>query len=334
MSYLTSTRTLLGSAVTIVFFGLLFWHTDFAQLGEAIKEVQPVWLALAAAVYFPGVWCRAARWQALLAPLKQMPVARLYPIVVIGYMINDLVPLRAGELARAALLRRNEGVPPVATLSTIGVERVSDGLTLLLFAAVGGLAAPLDAQTAGLVQGAAWLFLAAIVGALILTLNERLALRLAGQLTDTLPKRAGALLAVALALVEHGFAGLRALRSPRTLALAGWWAVAAWLGELLVFSFVAQAFGLDVPIAVLALAMAAANLATSIPASQAGIGPFEYFCAQVLLVFGVAPGVAVAYALVIHAVLILPVVLAGFFHLWRQGLDVAAVLRPLPQAGQ
>lgn len=334
MAYLTAPRTLVGILVSAVFFGLLLWHTDFGQLGEAIRGVSPGWLALAAVAYFPGVWCRAARWQALLEPIKSLAVSRLYPIVVIGYMINDLVPLRAGELARAALLRRNEGIPPVATLSTIGVERMTDGLTLLLFAAVGGLAAPLDPQTAGLVQGAAWLFVLAIAGAALLTLNEQSALRLAVRGAALLPSRVAAAVRLALTHIEHGFAGLRALRSPRPLALAGTWAVAAWLGELVVFYFVALAFGLDLPLAVLALAMAASNLATSIPASQAGIGPFEYFCAQVLLVFGVAPGVAVAYALVVHAVLILPVVLAGFYHLWRQGVGVGAMLRPLAPAGQ
>jgi hypothetical protein len=117
----------------------------------------------------------------------------------------------------------------------------------------------------------------------------------------------------------------------RGVAAVGWWALAAWTGELAVFWLVAQAFGIGVSVPVLALAMAAANLATSIPASQGGIGPFEYFCAQTFLAFGTAPGVAIAYALVVHAVLILPVVLAGFFHLWRQGLDFSHALRALPQ---
>src|SRR5262249_31066927 len=127
-----SPRLWAGVVATVIFLAGLLGLTDAAQVREALIGASPFWLALAMLAYFPGVWCRAAPWSALLGPVKRVPPARLVGVVLIGFMVNNLVPLRAGELARAVVLRRNEGIPPLASLATIAVERVTDGLTLLL----------------------------------------------------------------------------------------------------------------------------------------------------------------------------------------------------------
>jgi uncharacterized protein (TIRG00374 family) len=75
------------------------------------------------AVYFIAVWVRAWRWHYLLRPLKKIKTSSMFPVVAIGYMGNNIYPYRAGELLRAAVLKRREGIPISASLATIIVER-------------------------------------------------------------------------------------------------------------------------------------------------------------------------------------------------------------------
>ena len=93
-------------------------------------------------VYFLAVLVRTWRWDYLLRPLKRIPVRRLFPVVVIGYMGNNIFPFRIGELLRAYVLKRNEEVSISSSLATIVVERIFDGLTMLLFVFVALPTAP------------------------------------------------------------------------------------------------------------------------------------------------------------------------------------------------
>ena len=95
-----------------------------------------LFLIPAVAVYFVGVWFRALRWQFLLNPLRYFPVKRLYPVVVIGYAANNLLPMRLGELVRSYYLARQENFSASSALGSVAVERVFDGLTLIVLVAI------------------------------------------------------------------------------------------------------------------------------------------------------------------------------------------------------
>jgi glycosyltransferase 2 family protein len=84
-------------------------------------------------VYFVAVWARTWRWDYMLRPIKHIPVRRLFPVVVIGYMGNNVYPFRAGEVLRSFVLYKREDVSMSASLATVIVERVFDGLVMLIF---------------------------------------------------------------------------------------------------------------------------------------------------------------------------------------------------------
>ncbi|MFQ5934724.1 MAG: lysylphosphatidylglycerol synthase transmembrane domain-containing protein, partial [Dehalococcoidia bacterium] len=109
---------------------------DYPKTGEALKEANYAYVAPAVLVYFGSLWFRTFRWQYLLRHMRLMPMGRLYPVVVVGYMANNLMPVRLGEVARSYYLGKRENVSATSTLATIGVGRVYDGLTLIVFALV------------------------------------------------------------------------------------------------------------------------------------------------------------------------------------------------------
>ena len=122
-----------GLVISAVF---LYFSLRGLKLGEVWKSIQSAnypWLLPGIAVYFVGVWVRSWRWHYLLRPLKKIPTATMFPIVTIGYMGNNIYPARAGEVLRAVILKQREDVPVSASLATVIVERIFDGVVMLGF---------------------------------------------------------------------------------------------------------------------------------------------------------------------------------------------------------
>src|SRR3972149_956204 len=122
-----SRRLWLGLGGTGLFLGLFFWRTDLGELGDAQAQANYWWVIPAVAIWFASAVLRSLRWHYLLRGLTTLSTATLSPIVIIGYMANNLLPLRTGEFVRAYVLSERHQVSKMSTLGTIAVERVFDG---------------------------------------------------------------------------------------------------------------------------------------------------------------------------------------------------------------
>jgi uncharacterized protein (TIRG00374 family) len=123
----------LGVLISGFFLYLVLHKLHWVDFWEALKTANYWWLLPGVAVYFVGVWVRAWRWHYLLRPLKSISTRTMFPIVAIGYMGNNIYPARAGEVLRAVVLKRRQGVPVSASLATVIVERIFDGVVMLAF---------------------------------------------------------------------------------------------------------------------------------------------------------------------------------------------------------
>ena len=123
----------LGVAVSAIFLWLALRGLELDKVWGEVQGANYWWLVPSVTAYFLAVWARTWRWDYMLRPLKHIPVSRLFPVVVIGYMGNNIYPFRAGEVLRSYVLRRREGVPMSGSLATVIVERVFDGLVMLVF---------------------------------------------------------------------------------------------------------------------------------------------------------------------------------------------------------
>src|SRR6476620_12620858 len=134
-----------GVAVSVVF---VYWTASGLEWGTfwiALRHAQYGWLIPAVLIYFGAVWARTWRWHYMLRHMAEIPVRRLFPVVVIGYMGNNVYPARAGEVLRSYILKRREAVPVSVSLATVVLERLFDGLVMLLFVFVTLPFAPLPA---------------------------------------------------------------------------------------------------------------------------------------------------------------------------------------------
>jgi len=126
MSVMKRWQLWLGIVISLVFLYFALRGLEFKDLGAALKQARYWWLIPGVIVYFMGVWVRAWRWHYLLRPIKSIRTVKLFPIVAIGYMGNNIYPARAGEFLRAVILKRYQDVPVSASLATIIVERIFD----------------------------------------------------------------------------------------------------------------------------------------------------------------------------------------------------------------
>jgi len=316
----------LGIVISAVFLYFALRGLHLEEVWGTIQTAQFIWLLPAVLVYFVGVWVRTWRWQYLLRPLKQIPNRVMFPIVNIGYLGNNIYPARAGEVLRAFVLRRREQVPVSASLATIIVERIFDGVVMLGFVFLNlGQLAHLQG-TAGFVGNiqnlALWAgaaFAAALIIFLLAAMYPALAERLASFVIDRLvPARWRESLR---GFTQRFLTGLESLRSPWEALMIFFTSVLIWSIETVVYWLVMQAFQFNISFFSLMLINGVVNLATMLPSAPGYIGIFEAPGIALLQAFGVAGGIAAGYTVVLHVTLWLPITLVGAIYFLREGLS-------------
>ncbi len=296
------------------------------EVWATLQNAQYLWLLPGVAVYFVGVWARAWRWHYLLRPLKKINTNTMFPIVTIGYMGNNIYPARAGEVLRAAVLKEREGVPISASLATIVVERIFDGVVMLAFVFVNlSELAHLANQSGGL--GNLNIQLIAIVGTLVFV--GALAIFLLAAMFPHVTER---FVDWALKFIPLRFrtktrdvtmrflSGLEALRSPQEALMIFVTTVIIWLLETAKYWFVMHAFSFQVSFFALMLMNGVVNLATTLPSAPGYVGTFDAPGIAILSAYGVPPEIAAGYTLVLHAALWFPITMLGAYYYLRQPL--------------
>lgn len=316
----------LGIIISLVFLWMAFRDLRFAELLDAIRDISPLWLLAGVVVFFISTAIIALRWGFLLRSAQRIGLRQLTELVCIGYAGNNIYPFRSGEILRILLLQRHHAVPFARGTTTVVVERVFDGLVMLSFIIVPLLFGEIAAPEARLITSVAGpIFLAATAVFFVLAARPGLLRGLLYRLSRWLPERPARILT---GIGEDVLGGLEGLRTPADLAGTVFSSYGTWIVHVGVYWLVALAFpGLQVSLGVLVLVVGVVNLAGLIPASPGQLGVFEFLVSTILMATGVPAGIAQAYALVVHAVIWLPVTLAGLFFLLRQGLGLDAVAR-------
>ena len=124
-------RFWLGLLISLFFLYLSLRGVKVREAIDALRSANYLYLIPGFVLYFIGVWMRSMRWGVLLRPIKSLTARQLFPTVVIGYMANNILPARLGELVRAYILGEQEHISKSSTFATIIVERMFDGLSMI-----------------------------------------------------------------------------------------------------------------------------------------------------------------------------------------------------------
>ena len=321
----------LGLFISAVFLWLAFREVDFTLVWEKLKTTNLTYVLLGIASYFISLFIRTWRWRVLLLPMKPISVLRLFPVLSAGYMANNVYPARAGDILRTVLLRRKEDVPISASLATIIVEHLFDGIAILALVLLnlGQLTrfAPNSQWLAIIEKGAFWLGLVfglvLLIFIFLVILPEKMRVVSDWVINRLVPTR----LREELKNIIIKFSdGLRVLRSPLQSLLVLLQSVTIWIVETGLYWGVMKAMGFDLAFQSLLLIVGVVNLVLLVPAAPGGLGTFDAATKSMMEVFGVSPENALSYALLLRAALWVPVTLVGAFFFVKEGFSLTTDL--------
>ena len=314
----------LGLAISAIFLYLAFREIDYLKLWETLKEIRLFWLVPGLIIYFIGVFVRTWRWQYLLKPLGKVSIKTLFPIINIGYMGNNVFPLRMGEVLRAVVIKRREDASISGTLATIVVERIFDAVVIVGFVLLNlGQLVSLPgqvtfAQLGNLATWAVVIFLFGLSIFILIAMFPKPAMRLSHAIiAKLLPERWEE---SAINIADRFLEGLMSLRSPTDALMILLTSILVWLLETGLYWSVDQALGLGLNFGQLMLLNGVVNLVLLIPAAPGGLGTFDAAGRAMLEAYGIASEPALGYTLLLRIALWVPITLLGTIYFIREGL--------------
>jgi uncharacterized protein (TIRG00374 family) len=311
-------RSAIGIAISAVCIALALRGVDLGKTLDILGAARLQWIGIAAFFVIADLFFRALRWRVLIAPIHKVPLRRLGGYMLVGYLANNFLPARLGELVRSHYLGDREGISRSATLGTVVVERVVDTVVLV---GIGALAI-LVLNVRGVVVSAILVGMA-LAGLLVVGLAVSLAAhrlpgadRAAAVLTRRWPRMVG--------VVSRLRDGLRVAALPSTIAMSALLSVAAWGCTVLAFLAVGQALGIQLTVGEGALLAAGTNLATAVPSGPGYLGTFEYAGQMIAVAFALPSSSGLALALLMHALTLAVSSIGGAVALMRLGWQARA----------
>lgn len=312
-------QLLVGFLISAFFLYRVLPSLHLTAVWGALQEANYWWLLPGVAIYFVGLWARTWRWYYMLRHLKPVPLNKLFPIVCIGYFGNNVYPFRAGEVIRSYVLKRSESIAMTSSLATVIIERVFDGLVMLLFVFLALPFAPLPDFYRNLVVFLTVILLGATAVFMWMAMRPQRIAQVYGWLAGRfLPE---SVRARTDDLYRRFMEGLQSLNSSTDVLMIFASSVVIWLMETVKYWFVMHAFPFEVSFIVLMLMNGLVNLATTLPSAPGYVGTFDTPGIETLVAFGVGRNLAASYTFTLHAALWLPVTSVGAYYFWRQQLS-------------
>ena len=314
-------KILLGIGVSLGLLAYLLGSVDLRQVGHHLARTHPGYLSLTVALTIGGVWIRARRWGYLFPP--NASPSRLFSAVMIGYMGNNLLPLRAGELIRGYIASRHGSQGFWTCIATLVVERVLDALSVVVILAWLVLAIPVPAE----LKWAALLFLSLDLLAMAVLAFLALAPERCQAVVSALLRRWPRLRGKALAILETFTVGLQGIRTTGHLLPILGWSAALWIVYALTTWAALAAAELTLPLTAAWAVVAFVGLGMSLPSAPGFIGIVQVASVLALALFDVPRSAAFSFSLVLHATQFIPSTLLGWLLLLVEQVSLSQITR-------
>jgi glycosyltransferase 2 family protein len=307
-------RIFIGVVVAVFFVWLIFKNVNFHDLVVNFKQVKIPYIAGAIFVFFAGYCCRIERWRLML--LQENPRLQWKncagPLMA-SVAANNILPFRAGDILRAFAFNRRLEISAYTSLTSLFVERLLDLLMVVLFLGIALIYLGMD-SSALVGVGGSMLIVAAIV-ILFLLFFPGTFRRPAFFISDLIYKLNTRLGRKFKEELLNFFFALDHTSQRKTISKLVLWSFLAWIGEGLVFWFVALSLP-DISNDLASwVALPVGTLSTIMPGTPGYLGTFDYFTAQSMIAMGNLSTSSVAFAFIVHAVLWLPPTLTGGIYL-------------------
>ena len=309
-------------ALRVVVIGAAFFFllrgVDWTEVRGTLRSTNLLLLASVVAVNGGMMALKASRLRLLLERVPSFKTCFLAKLAASA--INNVVPLRGGDMARVWMLERHARTTKTAAAAVGVVEALFDLISLAVVALLGALALHEQRWAVGTTT--------IILGAAVVLLWIWKRMNGNRALESVEAAVADGLLGRIRRLVERVEPGIRALRKPETIAVAMALSLVIWVFEMGMVMLCARAVHLSIGPALAMVTLLGINLAMALPSMPASAGAFEGGATLVLVLSGIPKGPAIAFALLYHVIQVVPVTLAGLVVVWRAGLTLDRLAAP------
>ncbi len=295
-------------------------------MGAVLVAARPLWIVAVTLASLATVYIRAQRWRVLLRPVGDVPLYPALSATAIGFGASAVLPFRAGEFLRPALLGRRVGVRMSAAFSSVVLERLFD--MLLVIGCFLGVALVYPEVPPDMRLGAIGLALAAVLGFVVLALMQRHRARteaIVGRMLGRLSPRLARRVAPLIASFMNGLGGLGDL--PTVLLVL---AYSAYLWGVIALTYLFSFLALDVHVPLVAASLTTVVVVAAmvfLPQAPGFVGTWQAGCVLALSWFHVGHDVAVGYSLLTWVIqMVVNIATAGIF-LAREDLPLGRLLR-------
>ncbi|MFQ5869292.1 MAG: lysylphosphatidylglycerol synthase transmembrane domain-containing protein [Candidatus Zixiibacteriota bacterium] len=315
-------RTLFGVVISLLFLYLAVRKVDFQAVGGAFREANYLYTIPNVVAILFCMWLRALRWRYLLKPVKSLTAGRLFSPVMIGFMANNLLPMRLGEFVRAYSLGEKEKISKSASFATIVVERVFDTFILLLMFAIVIAFSPFPDWAKKIGYSAFVINIAILLFFFFLKSKTEPTLRVLQRLLEIFPRKLAQFVYNTTCRFTEGLAVLSDLKS---LFYIGAFSGLIWIIAALSNYFIFLSFDLRPPLYASFFLLVVVAFAIMLPASPGFIGTFHFGCTVALSYFKIDPNISFPFSVVLWSCQYFPVTLLGLYYLRKEHLSLKKV---------
>lgn len=313
---------LIGILLSAGFLYLAARGADLDRMLQALARARYATMIPCVAFTLAAYWLRALRWRTLLHSVRPISQGILFSATMIGFLANNVLPARLGELVRAHVVGRRASISRSAALASIVVERIFDLFTLLALFGVVALISPYP----GIVgKVALWVLVIGLAALGFLLVWNRHPERITAMALRAVPSR----FRERAEGPASGFRdGLRVFDSTSHLLVVALLSLAHWAAITVVVWLCFLALGIEAPQPQATfVALVAIALVTMVPSAPGFIGTLQGGGTAALLVFGIPKEQGLAFSIVYHATQWVPVNVVGAFYLFREGMSLGQLSR-------
>lgn len=316
-----------GILISAGLLALMFWRIgfDFHKLWGAMRGIEPWHIAAAVVLNLMFLVVRAVRWRYLMDPVKKrVKISNLYSATMVGFMANNLLPARLGEIVRAYVIGRREDIPKSSAFATIVVERVFDSLSIFGLLTIVLMFMPASIS-GGSLAGKRFVLLglsvALIAFTALLIYKQDLPDKIIEKIFRPFPKLSEKM----LSFTHRFISGLNVIKNPRLLGLIIFYSVVHWGLLWIPIYIVFKGYGLPIGAYESLFVLVVTCIAVAVPSTPGYIGIFQAAVTEALIPFGVQPETALAISIVLWAIGYIPVTIIGLYCLSRENLTFSSI---------
>jgi uncharacterized protein (TIRG00374 family) len=309
---------LLGYLIGGFFLWLVAKNLDSEMFVDAVRAADPGLIAFACVVTIAACLIRTARWKLLFSFASHVPYSSLLSVIMIGFLANNLLPARLGEVTMAFLIHKKEGVGKSRAVGAIFLDRLFDVFALVTLALVTLIGTEMPAWVQWISGVAITGCFAAAAGVAWLSVRHQHRSRMLMQgLLRFLPARLSERL---MQLFVMFLEGIAVITDPVRIVTVYLVSLVVWSGLATGVYALSLAFGFELGYAACVAVMAIVNLGLIIPSSPGFIGTFQFFCVAALGLFGIDQSSALSFSVVYHLSQWLPTTLLGYYFLNKENI--------------